>query len=243
MAKLSYNEFRKLHKGIPQGQQSDLWKKYKAGEYHPDADDDGVHDGEELVETSNELSMEEEFAAKNKVAEMVEEENPDLLKDEEPQEEPQEEPVLSAEEILGQNLQKFIQAYRILQHKNITPEQRSQYSSALVKLAAVTRPTDYSCKPEDGWQLWVGPHPEALLVNERNQTAFCISRAWWTKNYQGSFMVQDMDLDEPGRIKTLREQFRRKNRLVLRNPIPGVEIMLPLSKLEAIVTSSGNYEG
>jgi len=29
----------------------------------------------------------------------------------------------------------------------------------------------------------------------------------------------------------------------LRNPIPGVEIMLPLSKLEAIVTSTGSYEG
>ena len=85
MAKLSYNDFRKLHKGIPTGQVSELWKKYKEGEYVPDADDDGVHDGDELVQTSNELSMEEEFAAKNKIAEMVEEENPELLKDEPPE--------------------------------------------------------------------------------------------------------------------------------------------------------------
>jgi hypothetical protein len=235
MATLSYNEFRKLHKGIPQGQVSDLWAKYKEGTYSPDADNDGVHDGEELVETSNELSMEEEFAAKNKIAEMVEEENPDLLKDEPPK--------LTPEEALAQNLQKFGQCYRILQKKNITPADRGQYSSMLIKLAAATRPLDYSCKPEDGWQLWVGPHPDAVLVNERNQTAFCITRQWWAKNYQGSFLVQDMVLDDANRIAVLRNQYRSKNRLVLRNPIPGVEIMLPLSKLEAIVTSSGSYEG
>ena len=107
MAKLSYNDFRKLHKGIPTGQVSELWKKYKEGEYVPDADDDGVHDGDELVQTSNELSMEEEFAAKNKIAEMVEEENPELLKDEPPK--------LTPEEVLTQNLQKFVQCYRYLQ--------------------------------------------------------------------------------------------------------------------------------
>ena len=60
MAKLSYNDFRKLHKGIPTGQVSELWKKYKVGEYVPDADNDGVHDGDELVETSTEVSTEEE---------------------------------------------------------------------------------------------------------------------------------------------------------------------------------------
>lgn len=235
MAKLSYNDFRKLHKGIPTGQVSELWKKYKEGEYVPDADDDGVHDGDELVETSNELSMEEEFAAKNKIAEMVEEENPELLKDEPPK--------LTPEEVLTQNLQKFVQCYRYLQNKNLTDADRKHHSALLTKLAAATRPIGYDCKPEDGWQLWVGPTEAALLVNERNQIAFCITRAWWMKNYQGSFMVQDMVVDEADRIVNIRKNYARKNKLVLRNPIPRVEIMLPLSKLEAIVTSSHSYEG
>jgi hypothetical protein len=52
-----------------------------------------------------------------------------------------------------------------------------------------------------------------------------------------------MILDDPNRIASLRNTFRVKNRLVLRNPIPGIEIMLPLSKLDAIVTSSHSYEG
>ena len=113
----------------------------------------------------------------------------------------------------------------------------------LINTAKATRPSNFHAKPEDGWQLWVGPHPEALIVNERNQIAFCITRSWWAKNYQGSFLVQDMILDEPGRLETIRAGFRRKGKLVLRNPIPGIEIKLPASRLEAIVTSSGSYEG
>lgn len=221
MAKLSYNDFRKLHKGIPTGQVSELWKKYKVGEYVPDADNDGVHDGDELVETSTEVSTEEETQESS---------------------EP-EAPKLTPEEALAQNLQKFVQCYRYLQNKNLTEADRKQHSALLTKLAAATRPPSYNCKPEDGWQLWVGPTEAALLVNERNQTAFCISRGWWLKNYQGSFMVQDMVVDDAQRIINLRENYRRKNKLVLRNPIPRVEIMLPLSKLEAIVTSSHSYEG
>ena len=54
------------------------------------------------------------------------------------------------------------------------------------------------------------------------------------KNYQGSFLVQDMVLDDLDRVGVLRNNFRKKGRLVLRNPIPGIEIMLPASKLEAI---------
>jgi len=221
MAKLSYNDFRKLHKGIPSGQVSELWKKYKEGEYVPDADDDGVHDGDELVETSTEVSTEEETEESSEA----------------------EAPKLTREEVLTQNLQKFVQCYRYLQNKNLTDADRKHHSSLLTKLAAATRPIGYDCKPEDGWQLWVGPTEAALLVNERNQIAFCITRAWWMKNYQGSFMVQDMVVDEADRIINIRKQYARKNKLVLRNPIPRVEIMLPLSKLEAIVTSSGSYEG
>ena len=67
MADLSYNEFRTLHKGTPSGQLSELWKKYKAGEYEPDVDKDGIHDSvddeitvEETVEETEEVEEVEE---------------------------------------------------------------------------------------------------------------------------------------------------------------------------------------
>tara|TARA_A200000159_G_scaffold134547_1_gene133175 strand:+ start:606 stop:1310 length:705 start_codon:yes stop_codon:yes gene_type:complete len=234
MANLSYNEFRSLHKGTPQGEMSELWKKYKAGEYQPDADNDGIHDS---VDDDVSLSTEEEFAAKNKVAELVEEENPDLLEDEVPEKTP--------EQIYQENLLNFANAYRLLQNSRhrLTEEQIQILEVRLINCAKATRPSNFHAKPEDGWQLWVGPHPEALIVNERNQIAFCITRAWWAKNYQGSFLVQDMILDEPSRLASIRDKFRKKGKLVLRNPIPGIEIKLPASRLEAIVTSSGSYEG
>lgn len=234
MANLSYNEFRSLHKGTPQGEMSELWKKYKAGEYQPDADNDGIHDS---VDDDVSLSMEEEFAAKNEAAELVEEENPELLEDEVPEKTP--------EQIYQENLINFANAYRLLQNSRhrLTGEQIKILEVRLINCAKATRPSNFHAKPEDGWQLWVGPHPEALIVNERNQIAFCITRTWWAKNYQGSFLVQDMILDDPGRLATIRNGFRKKGKLVLRNPIPGIEIKLPASRLEAIVTSSHSYEG
>lgn len=220
MADLSYNEFRSLHKGTPQGETSELWKKYKAGEYQPDADNDGIHDS---VDDDVSLSMEEE--------------HPELLEDEEPEKTPQ--------QVYQENLLNFANAYRLLQNSRhrLTTEQIQTLEMRLINTAKATRPSNFHAKPEDGWQLWVGPHPEALIVNERNQIAFCITRTWWAKNYQGSFLVQDMILDEPGRLATIRDKFRKKGKLVLRNPIPGIEIKLPASRLEAIVTSSGSYEG
>ena len=223
MADLSYNEFRTLHKGTPSGQLSELWKKYKAGEYEPDVDKDGIHDSVDDEITVEETVEETEEA--EEVEEEVEEKTP--------------------LQIYQENLQLFADSYKTLQaHKNrLTPQQSAILQKRLLDSAKATRPANYTCKPEDGWQLWVGPTPEALIVNERNQIAFCISRSWWMKNYQGSFLVQDMVLDDPDRVGVLRNNFRKKGRLVLRNPIPGIEIMLPASKLEAIVTSSHSYEG
>jgi len=227
MANLSYNEFRALHKGTPMGEMSELWKKYKAGEYQPDADNDGIHDS-----VDDDVSISTEV-----VEEVVDEETSELLSGEETEK--------TAEEVYKENLLNFANAYRLLQNSRhrLTPEQIQTLEMRLVNCAKATRPSNFHAKPEDGWQLWVGPHPDALIVNERNQIAFCITRTWWAKNYQGSFLVQDMILDEPGRLATIRNGFRKKGKLVLRNPIPGIEIKLPASKLEAIVTSSGSYEG
>tara|TARA_B100000941_G_C28498614_1_gene552557 strand:+ start:1354 stop:2022 length:669 start_codon:yes stop_codon:yes gene_type:complete len=222
MSTLTYNEFRSLHKGTPQGELSELWKKYKAGEYEPDADKDGIHDS-----VDDEITVEETVETTEEVEEV------------------EEEPEKTPEEIYKENLQTFVDSYTMLQKHShrLSESDKLILRKRLLSAAKATRPLNYDCKPEDGWQLWVGPTPDALIVNERNQIAFCISRAWWMKNYQGSFLVQDMVLDDPNRVGVLREGFRKKGRLVLRNPIPGIEIMLPSSKLEAIVTSSHSYEG
>ena len=245
MTELNYNDFRALHKGTTQGELSELWTQYKAGEYQPDADNDGVHDtvDENIEVESDELTTEEEFAAKNKVAELVDGENPELLTGELVEPVIEEVP-LTPIELYKQNLQEFAGSYRALQVRHrLSKDQIAAHERRLLKAAMATRPTNYMVRPEDGWQLWVGPHPEALLVNEHNQTAFCITRQWWLKNYQGSFLVQDMILDEPDRLASIRNRYRKKGKLVLRNPIPGIEIKLPSSRLEAIVTSSGSYEG
>ena len=230
MADLSYNEFRSLHKGTSAGETSELWKKYKAGEYQTDADNDGIHDS-----VDDDVSIPTEEV--EEVEELVEEKTPEPLSEEADEKTP--------EQIYQENLLNFANAYRLLQNSKhrLTEGQITTLELRLVNTAKATRPSNYHTKPEDGWQLWVGPHPEALIVNERNQIAFCITRTWWAKNYQGSFLVQDMILDEPGRLETIRNGFRRKGKLVLRNPIPGIEIKLPASRLEAIVTSSGSYEG
>ena len=251
MADLTYNEFRALHKGISQGEMSELWNKYKEGEYQPDADNDGIHDSVDDAVELEETSLTGEEETEESEAEVEEDEsdetedseeaNVELLEEEEVVEE---EPELTPEELYKQNLQHFAESYRALQFKHkLAKDQVRAHEVRLVNVAKATRPLNYSVKPEDGWQLWVGPHPEALLVNERNQIAFCITRTWWSKNYQGSFMVQDMVLDDPNRLASIRERYRKKGKLVLRCPIPGIEIKLPSSKLEAVVTSSHSYEG
>jgi len=88
---VTWNEFRNQHKGLQQSEISKLWAQYKAGEYDIprgiEADEleqtEEVQRDEEEIEAldSNELTAEEEFTAKMKVAEMVEKENPNLLKD------------------------------------------------------------------------------------------------------------------------------------------------------------------
>tara|TARA_Y100001937_G_scaffold12843_1_gene16625 strand:- start:6559 stop:7251 length:693 start_codon:yes stop_codon:yes gene_type:complete len=230
MTDLSYNEFRTLHKGTPQGQVSELWKKYKAGEYQPDADNDGIHDS-----VDDEIAIEETVEETEEVEEVEEEV-------EEVEEEVEEKTPV---QIYQENLQVFADSYTMLQKHShrLSDSDKLILRKRLLSAAKATRPLNYDCKPEDGWQLWVGPTADALIVNERNQIAFCISRSWWMKNYQGSFLVQDMVLDDPDRVGVLRNSFRKKGKLVLRNPIPGIEIMLPASKLEAIVTSSHSYEG
>ncbi len=249
MTDLTYNEFRALHKGISQGEMSELWNKYKEGEYQPDADNDGIHDSVDDVVELEETSLTGEEETEESESEVEEDESDETEDSEEAnvellEEEAVEEAKPTPEQLYHQNLQHFAQSYRALQFKNkLAEDQVRAHEVRLVNTAKATRPLNYSVKPEDGWQLWVGPHPEALLVNERNQIAFCITRTWWSKNYQGSFMVQDMVLDDPERLASIRERYRKKGKLVLRCPIPGIEIKLPSSKLEAVVTSSHSYEG
>jgi hypothetical protein len=118
---MTWNEFRKIHKGIDTEEISDLWSKYKIGEYNLEPkievkameelsiDDVGEmfgedtkaqvaeqlakieagridlnhgHDLDYIAEVEEEMRIEEEFAAQNKIADMIDEEHPQLLQDE-----------------------------------------------------------------------------------------------------------------------------------------------------------------
>ena len=91
---VNWNEFRNLHKGKKQSEISKLWAQYKAGEYDIprgiEADElentqEVQRDQEEIeVLEVDELTIEEEFAAKNKIAEIVDKALPNLLKDASP---------------------------------------------------------------------------------------------------------------------------------------------------------------
>ena len=86
--KLTYNEFRSAHKGTAQKEISKLWKEYKEGSYTFPVDGKEAKPVKETPDEESssveELSTEEEIHSQMKIYDMVMEENPDLLKDEEP---------------------------------------------------------------------------------------------------------------------------------------------------------------
>ena len=62
---MNWNEFRKAHKGLSKTEMSDLWKKYKAGEYEYEEplteslDPNHGHDLDHIEEVEQEIKREE----------------------------------------------------------------------------------------------------------------------------------------------------------------------------------------
>ncbi len=84
-----WSEFRSLHKGQKQSEISKLWAQYKAGEYDiprgieadQEEETQEIQREEEEVEVLETYDVAEEFAAQNKIAEMIDEEHPQLLEE------------------------------------------------------------------------------------------------------------------------------------------------------------------
>jgi hypothetical protein len=102
--------------------------------------------------------------------------------------------------------------------------------------------TQYKCNPTHGWQLWLGPEPASLLVNETHGVAFCISRAWWHHHYLGAALCAERVCDSQAQVNSIRDGFSKRDKLVMRVPVPGYEIMLPHSRLEIWNTASGSWD-
>jgi len=212
MAKVTWNEFRSLHKGQARDEIKVLWAQYKEGQYEIETENNEVPD---------ELTTEEEFAAKNKVAELVNEEHPTLLTGEEVEE---------VKEI--DHRKEFLKLFNELYILNKTGEIPKSLHQQLMTHALATRPKQYQCGTGDGWTLYLGETNKALLVNETRQTAFAITRKYFHRFYQGAALIDTQLFSDDGGVERLKLRFKRLGKLVSRYPVPGVEIRVPSSKLD-----------
>ena len=201
MAKVSYNEFRKLHKGTPKKEMSELWKQYKNDEY--------------------ELPVEEATTVEEQVEETVVEK----------QVEEQEDPMV----LFGQLFND------VFNNAALTDSEKAVKKGQLAKLAKETGYSGYTCDPTDGWKLWLGPTKAAVLCNESKRVAFACNRAYWQAFYHGASLCYVETCTESETVHRMADNYRKQGRFVERVPVPGIEIMLPASKLEIINKASGSW--
>ena len=225
--KLKYNAFRGLHKGQPQSEISKLWKAYKEGEYSPET--------AEPVEAPNELSVEEEIHSQVKIAAMVDEEHPNLLKDKPLVEATEAEHATDSDVEVGKNKMSlcndFNRAVRRFARfgSSMKESEAKKYEKRLAEIAKKTMPKGYSCSPTDSWKIWFGPTSKCLLINVTNEMAFKIDRDWWQRNYQTTVYVDRSLLKSNDLMDSEALRYAKKGRYLPRYPIVGVECKLPQS--------------
>ena len=220
--KLTYNQFRSAHKGTPKKELSKLWSEYKEGTYSFPAQEEPEIQEQSLDETPveeetpvTELSTEEEIHSQMKIYDMVMEENPDLLKDEEP---------------TLNDLCKEYDKLRLRMEKfafKFVGDAKQQGEARLKELAKLTRPKDYDCSPTDSWKIWFGPTSLCLLINTTKMMGFRVTRGWWQKNYQTTIYVDRELLPNNDIIKREVTKLANSGRYVPRTPVIGVECKLP----------------
>lgn len=127
---------------------------------------------------------------------------------------------------------EFLSLFNELYILNDTGEVEKSLHGRLLNLAKQTRPENYFSTKSDGWTLYLGPSQKAVLVNESRQVAFAITRAYWHRFYQGAALVDTQMFSDEDGLARLKKQFRRRGSLVLRYPIPEIEIMVPHSSLD-----------
>ena len=201
MAKVSYNEFRKLHKGTPKKEMSELWKQYKNEEY--------------------ELPVEEATTVEEQVEETAAEEQ-----------------VEEKEDLMVLFGQLFNDVFN---NAALTDSEKAVKKGQLAKLAKETGYPGYTCDPTDGWKLWLGPSKAAVLCNESKRVAFACNRSYWQAFYHGASLCYVETCTESETVHRMADNYRKQGRFVERVPVPGIEIMLPASKLEIINKASGSW--
>ena len=201
MAKVSYNEFRKLHKGTPKKEMSELWKQYKNEEY--------------------ELPVEEATTVEEQVEETAAEEQ-----------------VEEKEDLMVLFGQLFNDVFN---NAALTDSEKAVKKGQLAKLAKETGYPGYTCDPTDGWKLWLGPTKAAVLCNESKRVAFACNRSYWQAFYHGASLCYVETCTESETVHRMADNYRKQGRFVERVPVPGIEIMLPASKLEIINKASGSW--
>lgn len=211
--KVSYKEFRKLHKGRKQKEISELWAAYKEGEY----------------------TFQTEESTEETVSETPVEEKEDVTEEqvEEVQEEPEEDPCV----VFNRATRRYARWSR-----NWSEEEKAKAKAMLVDLARKTIVEGYTCTPTDSWKLWEGPTTESLLINYTRNVAFIIDRAWWQATYSGAVHYVDRSLlANNSLIDIEKNKYRIRKRLINRYPLEGVEIKLPRSRDE-YQRRSGRHE-
>ena len=198
--KVTWNEFRALHKGVSTNKLSQMWTDYKVGAYSIPDDTKSV--AEEVVE---------EKAAKMEAAVVAVKDAPSAPQDIDD--------FVTEYKKLSNRITRF--------GKSMKPDVLSESNRRLKELAELTSPRNYKCLNTDGWKLWSGPTQACILVNETRKVAFLCSRSWWNANWQGAKYVSYETVGEGSVLDGIHNQYKRTNRLVRRPPLEGVEIMLP----------------
>jgi len=193
MATLTWNEFRKAHKGIPLSETTKLWSDYKVGNYTLPTED-----------------VPEEVT-------------------EEPVEETVEETVESTEDAKYALKVKYNELYSLCYQPGA--EIDTSKASELKKMAE-----DFGnlmpSKLGVGWTLWLGPCQWGILENQSQNYAYIVSRRWWNTLFSGAALVEMQLHDEEETLLKMKERFVRQKRLIKRYPLPGIEFIVPKSKLE-----------
>jgi len=215
---LTWNEFRKLHKGTPQSEVSELWNKYKDGTYSfpvegPSSEEiiesntSSEVEEEPSIEATGEVKEDEELTEENSITEDSEIGKPEILQ-------------------LCKDYEKALRKLELWKN-TFTEEQVMEIYDRLEVMASKTKPEGYICSPTDSWKLWLGPTSECLLINTTRGVAFTVSRNWWRKYYQSTIYVDRELLNDSKVIDNEIKRHARDNNYVPRSPVVGVECKLP----------------
>jgi len=219
MTEVTYNQFRSLHKGTAQKEISELWKKYKDGEYQlPKVE------GQDSVTTNEgELNMVPPDAPATEEVEEPVVEEPVVEKPvvEEPVVETGPSPLEKCNEYerYRRELRRFPYKYN--------EDETNKILARMTQYADETRPEWYVCEPTDSWKIWFGPTRDCLLINTTRQLAFKVDRDWWKDNYQTTIYVDRELLNDPTHIETEKMRYARKKQYIPRTPVVGLECKLP----------------